>query len=112
METLLDKTKFMLRKLTSPRSFRETGGTIDLNNPTGEITIPVNFEIGHIESNVFLLGEDPNPDFLSPCSPIPHEFINVDFLNDPVNKLHSIHITWSVNSYRTLVWKASGFTCK
>ena len=104
----MERAKYLLNKFMFPSKHREISGNVELQTAVGELFIPVDFSVAQIESDVFLQGNDPNADFIAPCTPIPNEFVNVEIVNDP-SKPHQIHISWAVNSYRTLVWKASGF---
>ena len=93
-----------------PGKFREISGSMGLGTATGDMYMPVDFQVVDIEYDSFAQGSDPSSDFIAPCAPIPKEFIKVEFVNDPNNNKHSIHISWAINSYRQLSWKASGFT--
>jgi len=105
----MDKAKYLLNKFLFPTKHREVTGKIDLQSATGELFIPIDFEIADIETDVFVEGDNPNSDFVAPCSPIPNEFIHADIVHNEPNP-NQLHLTWAVNSYRTLVWKVSGFT--
>jgi len=107
----MDNAKYLLNKFMFPSRHREVGGKLDLQTAMGKITIPIEFEIGHIESDIFLESGSDGCDFVAPCSPIPDEFVHVDVVygSTPTDP-NQVQITWAVNSFRTLIWKVSGFT--
>jgi len=112
MANIMDRAKFLLRKFMEPNKFREISGTLNLGTATGEMEIPVDFEIVDVEYDSFAQGPDPSPDFIAPCAPIPNEFIKVTFVNDASKPHNFVKVSWSINSYRMLSWKAMGFTTK
>jgi len=110
MAKLMDRAKILLRKFMEPNKFREIGGTLTLATATGEMEIPVDFVIANVEFDSFAVGADPSCDFVAPCAPIPNEFIKCDFINDDSLPHNYVKISWAINSYRLLNWKAMGFT--
>jgi hypothetical protein len=92
-----------------PSKYRELAGTLSLDTATGEIDIPVSFTVADVSSDSFSQGADPSPDFVAPCAPIPNEFINVNFVNDPSKPTNLVTIKWAINSYRMLSYKIIGF---
>lgn len=97
----------------NPGTHQEISGKIELQTPTGEVWIPVSFEIFNIETDSYVDGASATA-FIAPCNPIPNEFIDVETVvnkgSDNVQYPYKVHISWAINTYKVLIWKVSGFT--
>jgi len=119
----MNKSLFYLYKYIHAHRLREDDGVLNIQTRSGTIVIPLRFAI--YDADIDLV---PHHDkrLTAPCDIPCKEFVNVEihawgrrckfedydpdadgspFSAEP----HSLIITWNVDSFKTLRWRASGF---